>query len=126
MKKVILASVIALGFGSVPMFGSSITRPGVVEKVLPVYPTACVSSGVEGGVIVEGMVNERGELVGANVVNAANPELAKAALEAVASWKFAPATKDGSPVSSVVRLPVEFRLDAERVSHMDPSFVAKS
>lgn len=124
MKKVILTAAAVWGIGALSMFGADTIRPDIVEKTLPAYPVECASIGMEGRVIVEGMVNERGELIGANVVLSTNDELAEAALAAVSSWHFAPATKDGVAVPVIIRQPVEFKLTSERVSHMDPSLVA--
>jgi protein TonB len=124
MKKALLAAAAVMGLGSVSLFGSDTIRPDIVEKIMPAYPIECASIGMEGKVIVEGMVNERGELIGANVVMSTNDDLAEAALAAVSTWRFTPATKDGVAVPVIIRQPVEFKLTSERTSHMDPSLVA--
>lgn len=125
MKKIILAALIALNLGTVSIFAAaSSTKPVVTSKVLPDYPTSCLSAGVEGRVIVEGLINSRGEIVGVNAVRAPDPELAAAAVEAVSHWTFAPATRDGVPMDAVVRIPVEFKLKTNERGELVPSIIA--
>jgi len=44
------------------------------------------------------------------VVKSLEPSLDANAIEAVKSWKFAPATKDGRPVAVAMRLEIDYKL----------------
>lgn len=127
MKKLIIATIIALNVGSISLFAAaSSARPNVVSKVMPSYPVSCVQAGVEGKVIVEGLVNAKGELLGANAVNNCDPALAEAAVQAVTQWKFTPAIQDGTPTDTVVRIPVQFKLEANSDGTFTPDVIARS
>jgi len=39
-----------------------------------------------------------------------SPEFDEAALDAVKKWKFSPATKDGKPIATEIKVEVDFRL----------------
>ena len=125
MKKIILAALVALNLGVVSVFAAaSPTKPAVASKVLPDYPVSCLQAGVEGRVVVEGLVNSRGEIIGVNAVKAPDPELAAAAVQAVSQWKFTPAMRDGVPTDTVVRIPVEFKLTTNERGERVPSVIA--
>jgi protein TonB len=60
-------------------------------------------------VVVEANIDDRGNVTEAKAI--AGPILLRqAALESVKHWKYAPATLDGKPTSSEVKVSVEFRL----------------
>jgi outer membrane biosynthesis protein TonB len=44
------------------------------------------------------------------VVKSLEPSLDANAIEAVKTWKFAPATKDGRPVAVAMRLEIDYKL----------------
>ena len=75
----------------------------------PQYPDSLKGSGIQGTVIVEAVVNEKGCAESVRVVKNLNPQLDEIAKQSVNSWKFTPATKDGRPVAVMVRIPVEFK-----------------
>jgi protein TonB len=120
--------ILALNLGTISIFAadSVMTKPSIIEKVQPVYPTQCVQARVEGRVVVECLINSKGEILGATAVRASDPALAEAAVAAVNLWKFAPATKDGVPTDAVIRIPVDFHLDDSGNGVPVPSIIAKS
>lgn len=80
----------------------------------PVYPVDVQKQGVTGMVVLVVDVSTDGSVSGARVDRSAGDQrLDAAALDAVKQWKFLPATKDGKPVASQVRVPVDFRVDDE-------------
>lgn len=84
--------------------------------VLPIYPEEARRAGVQGRVLLEALVRADGSVVGVVVKEsvAGYPELDRKAVEAVAQWRFQPATINGNPVDSSVEIPIEFRLDSKR------------
>jgi len=75
----------------------------------PQYPESFKGSGIQGTVIVEAIINEKGCAESVHVVTKLNPQLDEIAKQSVNSWKFTPATKDGRPAAVMVRIPVEFK-----------------
>jgi protein TonB len=84
--------------------------PEVARKVLPVYPDAMRSAGMEGQVRVRIFVGTDGRVRRAEVEG--RPTVFDdAALTAVRQWVFTPAKSNGQPVGVWMRIPIVFRLD---------------
>jgi protein TonB len=62
-----------------------------------------------GDVVLQATIDRSGTLVDLEVVSGPGLGLEEAALRAVRTWRFAPATLDGSPVAVRWRLVVSFR-----------------
>ena len=78
---------------------------------LPRYPTLAREQGLEGVVVLSVLVRHDGRVDEARVaVSSGTIVLDQAALAAVRTWLFAPATRGGRPVESVVEVPVKFAL----------------
>ncbi len=77
------------------------------------YPLELFEQGVEGTVILRLFADETGTIVPESTTVAEGsgyPQLDSAALAGVASMMFAPARREGTPVSAVFYQPVHFRL----------------
>jgi len=74
---------------------------------VPKYPATAQAAGVEGVVIAEIVVNERGEVADAKVVRSI-PLLDDAALAAVKTWRYDPTIVDGQPVPVRMNVTVNF------------------
>jgi protein TonB len=61
--------------------------------------------GLEGSPVVEVWINETGDVMDVAIVESAGATLDDAVLQAVAGWRFSPATLQGIPVS--VRMTVQ-------------------
>ena len=78
---------------------------------VPRYPMAAREQGLEGVVVLSVLVRYDGRVDDARVaVSSGAIVLDQAALAAVRTWLFAPATQGGRPVESVVEVPVKFAL----------------
>ena len=78
----------------------------------PTYPKAALEQGISGKVILIVDVAADGSVAAAKVERADPAGVFDAsALESVKKWRFTPATKDGKPVASRVRVPLEWRKD---------------
>jgi protein TonB len=75
----------------------------------PQYPHEAFVKKIEGTVLIEILIDERGRVARARVL-ASVPPLDEAALAAVRSWAFVPARHQGRPVASLARAPVSFRI----------------
>lgn len=88
-----------------------VSDPCALNRIAPVYPRAARRKGHEGSVTVEVNVAEDGGIVRAEVVASSGfPELDAAAVSAVRTARFAPATEDGVRVRGLLRLTFDFRL----------------
>ncbi|MCW4455501.1 TonB family protein [Flavobacterium sp. MXW15] len=81
-------------------------------NALPDYPRAALRAGVEGGVIARIQVDARGQVGDVSIVQRTGTRdrnLDRAVVNAVKTWRFEPAMRDGRAVASVVQVPVDFR-----------------
>jgi len=90
--------------------GSGIQAPQRVTNVTPVYPAAARLARVEGFVIIEATIDERGNVARVQVLKSI-PLLDEAALTAVRQWKFTPTRLNGVAVPIVMTVTVNFKLD---------------
>lgn len=86
-------------------------QPRLLKKVEPVYPRLAKLAGVEGLVVLSLLVDEAGNAVEAKVVKSlGNTGCDEAAVAAALQWKFAPALRQGKPVSVRITAPILFTL----------------
>ena len=79
------------------------------HSVVPVYPDVARDAGIEGDVTLRLIIGEDGAVNEIKVLSG-EPVLARAATEAVAQWRYAPALLDGWQVSVVTTVTLAFRL----------------
>lgn len=77
-------------------------------RVEPRYPEPARRVRLQGAVILEAVIDERGNVTSVRVVKGMAMGLEQAAIEAVSRWKFQPATLDGRPVAVYFNLTVNF------------------
>lgn len=83
-----------------------------VETPSPVYPDLARRKNVQGAVIAEIQIDSQGKVASARTAEGSGSALLDdAALAAVKSWKYKPATLNGKPVPSVRRVRFVFRLE---------------
>ena len=80
----------------------------LARRVGPVYPAAAEVAGIEGIVVVEGVVKRDGTLHSVTAVSGPK-ELRQAAVDAAAQWEFQP-NHAGDPQDTPVRESIEFLL----------------
>ncbi|WP_296222242.1 energy transducer TonB [Pseudomonas sp. UBA2684] len=81
----------------------------------PHYPSQARRRNQQGTVLVEVRLDARGELRSLNVLRSSGIDsLDRAALDAVAAWRFRPETLGGRGVPSRVQIPIQFALSASR------------
>jgi protein TonB len=93
--------------------GGDIREPRKVVDVPPVYPEVALKARIEGVVIIEATLDERGRVRDATVLRGL-PLLDEAALEAVRRWVYTPTLLDGVPRPVILTVTVRFKLKAPR------------
>lgn len=81
----------------------------LVRRVSPVYPQSALNMRVEGSVQLLATVSKVGSISAVKVVSG-DPQLARAAADAVKQWKYKPYTLNGSPVEIQTPITVNFKL----------------
>lgn len=90
--------------------GHGITAPHPIHTPNPEYTDRARKKKLQGTVLVALVVTSEGEPRDVAVIKKLDPGLDGKAMEAVRSWKFEPATKDGKPVAVHLQVEVQFRL----------------
>ena len=83
--------------------------PIVTRKVDPQHPLVAMEARVSGTVVLEALVDERGNVADARVARSI-PLLDQAALDAVKQWQFKPAMLKGEAVPVIVQIEMTFTL----------------
>ncbi len=87
-----------------------ITAPHATYSPDPKYPKKESKAHRRGTVVLDLVVDTDGLPHGIKVDLPLSPEFDEAALDAVKKWKFSPATKDGKPIATEIKVEVDFRL----------------
>jgi TonB family protein len=82
----------------------------VTKYVPPVFPAGLAAEGIEGYVVVEGVLDSSGKLVEVIVIQSSDRRFEDAAREAFKQWTFQPKRYKGVPIMSVVSQRLEFEL----------------
>lgn len=77
----------------------------------PEYPVEARAAGIEGTVVLFGVVDRSGKVKNARVVRGLSPPLDSAALAAFRTWRFKPATQKGKKVEFKYNAGIEFRIN---------------
>ena len=101
-------TVIALFAGGV--LHAQVEPPMPLRTVAPEFPEQMRASGISGLVVVSCEVDDKGVVSDPKVAKTTNEAFDRAALDAVAKWRFRPAQKDGKPVTMRITVPVKFTI----------------
>lgn len=89
---------------------AEVKKPEVLRRVSPVYPEPARRARVQGAVILEAIIDQRGNVTSVRVVRGLPMGLEQSAIQAVSQWKFQPATLAGRPVAVYFNLTVQFEV----------------
>ena len=89
--------------------GQGVREPKRISGSMPEYPAIARGARVQGVVMLEAVINERGE-VGRIRVLKSIPLLDNAAIGAVQQWRYTPTLLNGIPVSVLMTITVNFTL----------------
>ncbi len=87
-----------------------LTAAKAIYTVHPRYTSEAMRAKVQGSVELEAVVGTDGTVERARVTRSLHPDLDAQALIAIRQWRFEPATLDGKPVITWMRLTMDFRL----------------
>jgi len=94
-------------YSAVPPGG---TQPEETDRVVPRYPMMARRAGIQGPVVVRGIVRRDGTIDNVEVIKDLPYGLGDAAKDAVSEWHFRPATYRGEPIDVYYTVTVNFRL----------------
>ena len=81
----------------------------LLERVEPIYPEEAKQQHIHGPVVLNALVGVDGSVRKVEVISG-NPQLVKAAADAVRQWRFRPHNLNGRPVEFETRITVNFQL----------------
>ena len=87
-----------------------ITAPHATYSPDPKYPKNERKARHSGTVVLDLVVDADGLPRDVNVWHRLSPEFDEAAIDAVKTWKFSPATKDSRPIATQIKVEVNFHL----------------
>jgi protein TonB len=90
--------------------GQGVREPRKILDVTPLYPAIAVSARVQGAVILEAVINERGAVERVKVLRSV-PLLDGAAMDAVSRWRYTPTLLNGTPVAVLMTITINFTLN---------------
>ena len=99
--------------GDTPVYkvDGDITDPKKISAPPPQYPEDCRAERVMGLVVLDTVIDATGTVVDVSVERSPDNRLSEAAMDAIRSWVFEPATLEGKPVAVRYVLTVNFRLE---------------
>ncbi|HEX9185696.1 MAG TPA: energy transducer TonB [Vicinamibacteria bacterium] len=96
--------------------GGFIAEPRKLKNVDPRYPPDALRAGLAGHVVLECLVDTRGQVVTVDVLHGV-PPLAGAAVTAVKKWQYTPTLVDGRPTPVIMTVTVRFNLGAHVLTY---------
>ena len=85
--------------------------PEAISRVSPDYPFELKREGVTGTVRIGFIVDGHGNVVSPHVISSTDRGFERAALDALAKWKFRPGVKFGRKVNTRMEQPIDFNLE---------------
>jgi periplasmic protein TonB len=86
-----------------------LSRGLILKKTQPTYPSVALQMRIEGPVELLATISKTGNITAVKILHG-DPQLARAALEAVKQWKYKPYLLDGQPVEIQTQITVNFKL----------------
>jgi periplasmic protein TonB len=77
--------------------GGNILETRLIKKVEPIYPELAKRARVQGSVVLEATIDERGNVSSIRLVKG-HPLLNQAAIDALSKWIYSPTLLNGEPV----------------------------
>jgi len=90
--------------------GGKIQPPRKTKDVRPIYPPSMQADRIQGAVILEAYISPSGCVAEAKVTRSVAIPLDLAGLRAVLGWRYTPTLLDGTPVTVLMTVTVNFTL----------------
>jgi len=109
-----LPSLVATGTTPTPVLqtmniSQGLTQGLILKKTQPTYPSIALQMRIEGPVDLLATISKTGNITAVKILHG-DPQLARAALEAVKQWKYKPYLLNGEPVEIQTQITVNFKL----------------
>lgn len=88
------------------------TQLMVISAPKPYYPMEARENRLQGKVWIHLLISETGDVESADIVSG-QPDLARAALQAMKKWRFKPYIRNGKPVKVSTKMPFDFAFQSE-------------
>lgn len=108
-----LGLMIGLALGASAALAQKVD-PKAVNTPSPGYPEALTDTGLGGMAEVDLTVKADGSVMNVELAMATHRAFGRAAMAAVAAWKFEPGSQDGTPVDRRVSIPIRFSAPPEQ------------
>jgi TonB family protein len=79
-----------------------------LSRVVPEYSTALKNAGIGGAVILDATINPDGIVDAVRTVSAPDPDLERAAIDAVRQWRYSVTLLNCEPIEVRMRVTVRF------------------
>ena len=91
--------------------GGNVEAAKIITKIQPVYPESAKSAGISGTVVLHAVIGMDGRPLALHVMSSQiDPDLARAAVEAVSQWRYQPTLLNGDPIEVDTTIMVNFTL----------------
>jgi TonB family protein len=87
--------------------GGNVKEPRLLSSVMPTYPLAAKEAGIQGDVVVQATIDQRGNVADMKIVSGPIM-LRQPALDALRRWKYSPTTLNGSAISLQMLVTIKF------------------
>lgn len=88
-------------------------QPVPIVQGRPQYPSVLRSDGITGEVVIDFIVDTRGNVRNAKAIRSSDGRFESAAESAVGKWRFQPGRKGGHAVFTHMQVAIEFTLDGQ-------------
>jgi protein TonB len=108
MKAAFLVVGLSLAMAVPARADQKIEPPVPVRTTAPAFPEEMRRMGQSGLVLVNCLVDEKGEVQDMKVEKASNDVFVKPAMAALSKWRFKPAQQGGVKIATRVSIPIRF------------------
>jgi TonB family protein len=90
--------------------GGDLQAASLLSHANPAYPSEARNKGIEGVVVVSGIVTVDGHLQSLKIIGSSNPLLETSVIETLASWTYKPALLNKEPVEVISTITLNFTM----------------